>query len=195
MSDAVLIRAASLERQAVEIIASLNLLERWSKFGAPRIVGSAAYGLMVVPDIDIEIYCPEPTVDAGFSVVSDLARDPRVWKVRFSNELAEENQGLYWQIRYRNSDEEIWKIDMWLLADAHPGPRSVDLIEPMRRVLTDESRVVILTFKELMQDRADIHSIDIYRAVIDDGVRNASDFARWLEQQKPGRGLTFWQPA
>jgi hypothetical protein len=194
VSEDVLHQAAERQHQANEILATLALMERWSEFGVPHIVGAAAYGLMVASDIDIDIYCPEPRVEMGFSVVADLARQPGIWKVRFSNELDAPDQGLYWQLRYRAGDNQVWTIDMWLLADDHPGPRSLDLAEAMNRALTDETRVAILRIKEAVQDRADVHSVDIYRAVLDDGVRSAADFLTWHTEHTSG-GLTYWRPS
>lgn len=193
VSEDVLQRAVERQRVAGEILGTLGLMERWSEFGVPRLVGAAAYGLMVAPDIDIEIYCPDPRVEIGFSVVGDVARQPGIWKVRFSNELDGPDQGLYWQLRYRASRDEVWRIDMWLLADDHPGPRSLDLVEVMNRALTDETRVAILRIKEAVHERADVHSMDIYRAVLDDGVRTAADFLTWQAEHK-SVGLTSWRP-
>ncbi|MDP9382963.1 MAG: hypothetical protein M3Q29_23070 [Chloroflexota bacterium] len=110
-----------------------------------------AYGLVVAPDIDMEIYCEWPRVENGFAIVSQLALDPSVWKVRFSNELEGPDRGLYWQLRYRDPESEareVWKIDMWLLGEDHPGPRSAGLVQPMREVLTPERRAAILWVEE-----------------------------------------------
>ena len=192
-TDDLLQREASRRRAAGEILGRLQVMERWSELGVPRLVGAAAYGLMVAPDIDIEIYCDAPTVDAGFAIVGQLASQPAIWKVRFSNELHRPAQGLYWQLRYRADDGEVWHIDMWLLAHDHPGPRSVDLVGPMKRALTEETRTAILRLKEALLNQSDVHSIEIYEAVLDGGVRSVSDFRVWLSQRKPV-GLTFWRP-
>lgn len=194
MSEGVLQREEQRRRRAVEIVSTLGLMERWADFGVPKLVGAAAYGLMVAPDIDIEIYCTEPKVEMGFSVVSEVARIPGIWKVRFSNELDAPDHGLYWQLRYRPSRTEVWKIDMWLLAGDHPGPRSDDLVEAMDRALTEETRIAILTIKEAIESRNDVHSINIYEAVLDDGVRSTADFLTWHAHREP-TGLTAWRPS
>ena len=150
MSASITVREAARQRQAAEILAALGVMERWATVGAPKLVGAAACGLMVASDIDIEIYSPSPSVEAGFGVVGELARQPGVWKVRFSNELDGPDQGLYWQLRYRAKHNDVWKIDMWLLAHDHPGPRSDDLVEAMKRALTTETRIAILTIKEAL---------------------------------------------
>ena len=194
MSYDVLEREAARQRRAREVVARLGLFERWAEVGIPKLVGSAAFGLMVAPDIDIEIYCELPTVEAGFSVMSELARRPGVWKVRFSNELDAADQGLYWQLRYRADGSEVWRIDAWLLAHDHPGPRAVDLVEAMKRVLTVEARTAILVIKEAVLDGPDVHSIEIYEAVLDAGVRSPDEFLAWRAHREPV-SLTFWRPA
>jgi hypothetical protein len=191
VTEELLRREAARRRRAAEILADLDLRRRWARFGVTHVVGATAYGLMVACDIDLEITCPRPRVEMGFAVVADLARRPDVWKVRFSNELDGPDQGLYWQLRLR-SDDEIWKLDMWLLADDHPGPQSADLVDPMRRALTDETRVAILALKERLHAEG-VPSIDVYRAVLDAGVRSESEFRAW-HAQNPSVGLAFWRP-
>lgn len=187
-------RAEARFVQAMAILEELKLLDRWSRVGTPCIVGAMAYGLQVAPDIDMEIFCKRPTVEAGFKLLAEVAVHPRIRKVRFANELDGPDQGLYFQLRYLHESGEEWKLDMWLLATDHPGPLSRDLVTPMRRALTDESREAILAIKE--QLRAAGHpylSIDIYRAVLDDGVRSPEEFLAWHQRVKPS-GLTTWRP-
>jgi hypothetical protein len=189
-SEELLRREMKRRRAAADVLTRLGLMERWSRVGRPKLVGAAAYGLMVALDVDIEIYCDVPTVDPGFAIVSEVARQPGVWKVRFSNELGGPDQGLYWQVRYRGDGSEVWKIDTWLLSHDHPGPRSVDLDEPMRRVLTDETRAAILGIKETLLGEADVHAVEIYEAVLDHGVRTAEEFRAW-QSSRTRSGLTF----
>ena len=96
----VLRRGDERQAEAYRVIAALDLLQRWSAHGRPVVVGSVAYGLVVEPDVDLEIYCPRPRVEDGFVVISELALQLGVWKIRFSNELQEPDPGLYWLIRY-----------------------------------------------------------------------------------------------
>jgi hypothetical protein len=189
----VLERAEQRRLVAHEIVARLEILDRWAVFGAPTLVGAVAYGLLVAPDIDVEIYCAEPTVEAGFAVMREIAPLPGVWRVRFSNELDAPDQGLYWQIRYRlEPADDPWKLDMWLLAHDHPGPKAIEIVEEMRRALTDETRAAILEIKEAVV-RSGVRSIDVYRAVLDDGVRTPGEFLVWHERNA-STGLLDWHP-
>lgn len=180
--------------QAMAILEDLRLLDRWGQVGTPCIVGAMAYGLQVAPDIDLEIFCHRPTVQAGFGVLSAVAPHPRIGKVRFANELDGPDQGLYFQLRYRHESGEEWKLDMWLVANDHPGPLSREMVTPMRRALTDETREAILAIKERVRaGRLDYPSIDIYQAVLEGGARSLEEFLAWHEGVKP-MGLTTWRP-
>ena len=194
--QAILRRADGWLAEAQKMIEALDLVGRWSAVGRPLVVGSVAYGLVVEPDIDMEIYMPQPSVAAGFSVATQLALVPGVRRVRFANELDGPDQGLYFQVRYRDPRAEgatEWKVDMWLLADSYAGPRSSALVEPMRRALDLEKRAAILRIKEAKLGREEVHGIDVYRAVLEGGVRTPDEYDAWLAEHGAA-GLTSWRP-
>ncbi|WP_159080356.1 hypothetical protein [Nocardia suismassiliense] len=182
-------------RQAHEILGRLRLFERWQEFGSPVLVGAVACELALAPDIDVEIYCDTPRIEDGFTVLRDCAMLDEVRKARFGNHLDDADEGLYWRLDYRAADGTDWKIDMWALARDHPGPCAAQLVRPLRDALTPETRRTILELKSLMQRGAipRCPSIDIYRAVIDGGLRSGSDLSEWVAAH-PRNDLTFWQP-
>ena len=193
--DTTLKRAINRLRTAHHILDQLQLVEKWSAFGSPNLVGAVAYGLVVAPDIDIEIFCDRPKIEDGFEVLRGCALHPRVLKARFANKLNEPDMGLYWQLRYQYEDGEEWKIDMWSMAHDHPGPTSTSLVEPMKQALTDETRQTILELKEqaLLDPLLQCGSIHIYRAVLDDGIYSLEQFKTWLEHNQTD-GLIVWKP-
>jgi hypothetical protein len=202
MHDLIL-RAAQRQELARHILFELDLIGRWKEFGAPVVVGAVAYDLVVSPDIDMEIYCPDLRIEHGFSVLSRCALHPSVTKARFANELAGRDRALYWQLRYRperpkewsQSWDKEWKVDMWSAPADYDLPMGRNLVEPLRLVLTPQTRAVILELKEQRRDDLTLAcpSIDLYRAVLDDGVRTAEDLRQWLSQHETG-ALTGWLP-
>jgi hypothetical protein len=103
------------------------------------------------------------------------------------------DQGLYFQIKYKDYEGEVWKIDMWLMAHDHPGPCAMDLVKPLVAVLDESKRRMILNLKEKAKEgNLKVASIKIYEAVIDYNIENLDEFMTWYESQS--QGLTFWKP-
>ena len=193
--DDVLLRAEKRQERALSVIGRLGLLERWSCYGSPVLVGAIRYGLMVALDIDMEIYSDNPKIEDGFELMSEVARLPGVWKVRFSNELEGPDQGLYWQIRYRDEEGEVWKVDNWLVSHDHPHAHWGEKFEDaMQRALTNETRRAILEIKECLLGEAGVRGIDIYRAVLEGGVRRLDEFKDWLAEHEAS-GIILWLPS
>jgi hypothetical protein len=194
--DDVLARADERQRKAQNILADLGLMDLWRPYGMPYLVGAAAYGLVVAPDIDLEVFCPaDPRIEDGFEVLKACAMNRRVRRARYANRIDDVDQGYYWMLRYDLPGGEEWKIDMWSVRYDHPGPTARDLVEPMRRALTAEMCSVILEIKEAMQLEPAVQcaSIHVYRAVLDGGVRSLEQFQEWRKQHWI-EGLIRWTP-
>ena len=67
-------QASKKKRQAESILADLDLVRKWERFGRPALVGAFAYDILVTPDIDMEIYCPDLRIEhvGGWTVGSRL---------------------------------------------------------------------------------------------------------------------------
>lgn len=190
--------AALLQRQNVRqekaraVMNSLQPLKRWETFGQPRLCGAMPCGLLVAPDIDIEIY-GDLRVDSGFSLMSEWARDPAVDRILFINAVGETDAGLGWELRFRLGGVP-WRVQMWLLPADYEGPRSADLVEPMLAALRSESRCSILRIKEgLLARKTEYRSIDVYRSVLDFGVKDVEEYDEWC-QSYSSTGLLGWSP-
>jgi hypothetical protein len=186
-------RQNARQEQAHTVMDALQPLQRWDQFGEPKLCGAMSYGLLVAPDIDIEIY-GALSVDAGFSLVSDWAGALAVDRVLFINAVNGPDAGLGWEVRY-HVDGMPWAVQMWLLPADYDGPRSADLVEPMRTALCSRTRSAILRIKESLVERgAEYRSIDVYRAVLDDGVKDVEEYDRWCRSYS-STGLLNWRPA
>ncbi|OKJ70511.1 hypothetical protein [Streptomyces sp. CB02460] len=188
-----LARQAARQEQALGVLDALRPLQRWERFGEPRLCGAMAYDLLVAPDIDIEIF-GDLQVDAGFTLVSEWARDPAVERLLFINAVGEPDAGLGWELRYRYGGER-WSVQMWLLAADYDGPRSADLVAPMRAALRTTTQARILRIKEALVGRGEEYrSIDVYRAVLDGGVNDVEEYARWCRSYS-STGMISWRPS
>ena len=191
-----LTRAAERQKAAESILTQLDLLNRWRTFGKPVLVGAVAYGLVVAPDIDLEIFCPRLRIEDGFEILKDCAQHPQVNKARFWNALYPPHHGLYWQLRYIYEGDQEWKIDMWSVLETYDGPCGAKLLEPMIQTLNDSTRSVIIRLKEevIEDDAFDCSSIQIYRAVLDFGIKTLDELKMWLPSHQFEEEVTDWIP-
>jgi hypothetical protein len=186
-------RAANRRSVALKILDTLGLPDRWRPWGTPILVGAVALDLVVEPDIDFEIYAPDPAAAQGFAALTPCVDIPGVRRLRFLNALDTPDLGLYWRLDYETGGE-TWKVDMWFLADDHPSPRAASLVEPLLRVLTGAHREAILAVKEgAARAATPIAGVWVYQAVIDHGVRSYPEFVDW-QAKADTTGLTDWLP-
>lgn len=182
-------------RVAENILCELDLVNMWNRFGTCNLVGAFAYGLIVAPDIDMEIFCPELKIEHGFEIIGACALHPNVARARFLNALGPPHYGLYWRVDYKYEGKE-WKIDMWSLADSYSESCGTHLTEPMKRALTLETRETILGLKEtvLADSGLECPSIQIYRAVLDFDVRTIDEMKEWLSLHPLTGAVISWKP-
>ncbi len=189
-------RSRRMREQALEILAELDLMGLWGRFGRPVLVGATAYDLVWDPDLDMEIYCPRVSAEQGFRVLGECAsRNPRVLSARYDNLISGPDRAYYWQLRYRAEEGTEWKVDMWSAPEDYDLPRSEYLVEPMNRALNEELRALIVGLKAARRREPGLEclSIDLYRAVLEDGVRSPETLREWLASNETG-GLSAWRP-
>ncbi|GLP68931.1 hypothetical protein TUSST3_55540 [Streptomyces sp. TUS-ST3] len=187
----------ALRAEAEGVYRDLQLDEVLAYVGTPTIVGSAALGLMVRRDLDVDVVCQrldDAAVGAVAAVGARLATQPPVRLVTFRNDCGAWNlepdaypDGLYLGVECRASSGAIWNLDIWFLDQPERQPSTAHLTT-LRPRLTDESRAAIIDIKRAWAERPEygttVKSFDVYRAVLDDGVRDPARFETWVEQWK-----------
>ncbi|OEH93813.1 hypothetical protein [Bacillus solimangrovi] len=190
----ILERATQRKKLALEILEKLNLLERWAAIGETYLVGAAAYDLIVSHDIDIETFSEAPNVHKVFELLTSLSSDPNVVQIKYHNYMDSPFNGLYFKLLYRDSQLNVWNIDMWLFSNDHKGPQSKNLVQDMLQTLTDDMKISILLIKEeLVRKDIKYSSIYIYQAVIDYNIRTTEEFFDWVKTKEMNK-LTTWKP-
>lgn len=194
--DRILSLAEKNQQKAHQIIRNLDIVGIWSSIGAEvHLVGSLKMGLLMKHrDIDFHIYSDPVVIQDSFRAVALLAENPAIEKIEYHNGLYTEEACVEWHAWYRDEDEQLWQIDMIHICKGsrYDGyfEREAERIE---NILTDETRKIILKLKYETPETEKISGIEYYRAVIDDGVRNYSDFEQWRKKNKPS-GIIEWTP-
>lgn len=187
--EVLLARQGILQREAERVAEDLDAERQLGIAGRVVRVGSAALGLMVWRDLDLTVVCDYLDKVVVLDVGKTLAFHPRVREVVFRDDTGAWNtdpgypDGFYLGLRYRSTDGQDWKLDIWFVDDPERQPdlQHVRTIPPRLDV---EKRLAILRIKSAWQRRPEyghtVRSFDIYRAVLDHQVRDLAGFASWL---------------
>jgi hypothetical protein len=190
-----LARQRALQTEAEDVRAQLGLAQMLGAVGDPVIVGSAALGLMAWRDIDVTVVCPSLDEGQVIAVAAELAAHQDVKTVEYRDDRGRWNRepekypdGLYIGLRYHPAAQPERKLDLWFVDDPARQPDLAHLHMLPER-LTDDVRLAILRIKTMWSVRpqygVSVRSWDIYTAVLDHGVRDTGEFARWLTRGQP----------
>ena len=188
-TDELLKRQAELQAEARAVEADLQVDELLGAIGQVNRVGSAALGLMVWRDIDLTVVCTKLVLEAVAAIGARLASHPRVHTLTFRNDSRQWRtnpdypDGLYLGVGYRSTTNADWKLDIWFVDEPERQPDLAHL-RWMPDKLTPEARSTILLIKSAWASRPEygkrVKSVDIYSAVLEDGVRTLAEFDQWL---------------
>lgn len=190
-------KADSLSRRARHVIETLRLAEIWAHVGRTCFVGSARFGLMMTPNIDLEVYAERPDIRVGFDAVREIAETHGVRQIQFCNFMGTpEDPGLYWRIDYVDGEGMLWDIDNWLVPNDHPHAGLADaLATAMQQALTHEARLRILSIKQATADhKPKPRGVDVYKAVMSGGVSTVEEFLDYTRVNPPAAGIETWRP-
>jgi hypothetical protein len=185
-------RQAALQAQARELLAAPDLAALLDDIGPPLFAGSFVSGLMSWREVDVMVLVSEDVSPqdvmrllgriVGLAGVTGLEyrdeRGPRcatgqVRDERYHVPVTVEQAGHAWQV-----DLTLWLHD--------PHYNVTRWHEELRERITGEQRRAVLRIKDVWHRRPDYPSevggLEVYTAVLEDGVRTPGQFAAWLER-------------
>lgn len=191
------IEIAFLKQLADEMLNEFQLVERLRKFGEVRLHGAYEMDLMTWPEIDVWLLNSDVKSEMTWQMIGDLACVVPPTHVHVVNQLDHslsmtppDSITIDYRFIWRNVE---WKLDICVGSyQRHIGGLAyLDQVKPQ---LMPEKREAILAIKQLataspvyrksrwkyVNGRSQFKSIDIYRAVLVDGVRTPREFADYL---------------
>lgn len=178
----------AIKQEADDILYHKGLLDILKSFGTPHISGSYALNLMTWRDLDIYLEVENNTAADFFLLGSKIATALNPVKMSFRNEIIKRTEGLphgfYWGIYLGDERNGAWKIDIWAV-DKTECTRLLDFCKEIETKLTPESSLQILGIKSQcwkdLNYRRSYTSMDIYNAVLEEGVSTLEAFDDYLE--------------
>jgi hypothetical protein len=185
--DELTARQAALQAEATEVLADLDLA---AVAGPVRLTGSYVSGLMCWRDLDVMVH-----VGPGFSprdvlrLLGNLVDRPEVTGFGYHDERGPRSPtGTVRDERYHvpitlTHGDRSWRVDLTLwLNDPHTNLTTWH--ENLRDSITADQRAAVLRIKDVWHRLPgypdQVSGMEIYTAVLEDGVRTPQDFGPWL---------------
>lgn len=188
--------AGKNQQRAWEVIRDSKVVEIWKDAGAEiNLVGSLKSGLLMKnKDIDFHVYSDPLTVTGSFSVMAVLIENPAIKRVECVNLINTDEHCVEWHAWYQDTEGDLWKFDLIHIQKGTTYDGYVEKVtERITDLLTPETRQAILQIKYDMPETEKVAGIEIYRAVLAEGIRTYSDFIRW-HRAHPYQGIVDWMP-
>lgn len=184
------------QQKAWGVIEKTDIINIWESVGAEvHLVGSLKTGLLMKHrDIDFHIYSSPLNLSDSFQAMAKLAENPFIQKIECVNLLHTAEACVEWHAWYMDTDRELWQIDMiHIIKGSRYDGYFEKVAERISVLLTQETRLSILTLKYETPETEKIIGIEYYQAVLQDGVRSYAEFAEWRKQH-PVEGIVEWMP-
>ena len=178
----------ALKKEADSLLYQYGLHEIVGEYGEVTISGSYALDLMVWRDLDLYVDMAGVSMDSIYHLVGRICPIFKPVWAEFKDSREETTgcpQGFFLGFETRVIDSRVWNADIWF-ADAEYIADRRRYIARIKASLDDERRETILRLKtDLVRDPGygnGFYSIQVYEAVLQDGVANEEDFWRWLRE-------------
>jgi hypothetical protein len=195
--DELRLRQDRLQVEAKEVLAELDRSGLFVDLGPPTMAGSYVSGLMVWRELDIMMlggphFSPHDvlrllhTIITIPGVISFEYHDERGSR-RPTEAIRDERYHLPITVQRGTT---TWRIDLTVwLHDPHANITTWH--ESVRDTITDEQRLAVLRIKDVWHQRPEypdhVSGVEVYNAVLNDGVRTPEQFGAWLESSAPAR--------
>ena len=194
MATDINVLAEQNQLRAHRVLEETKVLDIWAASGIKaELVGSLRMGLMMC-NLDIDMHVYSDSLEAGFEAITRLALNPRIRRIEYRNLLDAEDQCLEWHAWYEAPDGDTWQIDMIQIHSESPYAGYFERVaDAIKAKLAPESRQAILKIKYSIPEDQKIMSIEVYQAVLRDGVRDYAEFMEWKQRTQP-QEIIEWMP-
>ncbi|MCH5216061.1 MAG: phosphoglycerate mutase family protein [Muribaculaceae bacterium] len=186
------------QSKAFQILEDTRLIEILEKNGLRvSLVGSLRMGLLVNHrDIDLHIYSKDLTVESSFQVISKIVANPNFTETLCINGLSTDEHCMEWHLKYKDDENKIWQIDVIHIEEGTQYDGYFErMADTIVEIITNSQRDTILKLKYLsiLEKEMQIHSPEIYEAVIDKGIEDFEELKSWIKKRRLEESY-YWIP-
>ena len=155
------------------------------KLGNSQIVGSFDLDLLVKPDIDITIGVEKYDVRKYFSVCTEIADKMKPIRIKYIDQSVAQFDAFPFHTGYflginLNRKNIQWSIDAWIFTPEIFEER-ISYHNEIKKRIDDSNRDFLMNLKRSIIENPNYRSLDLYRAVLFDGIESLDDFYKWYK--------------
>lgn len=183
-------RADRYQAAAQAIVEHYRFEKIFGSLGKFEYEGSYRYKLMVKPDIDAHVYADEIDKEKVADIARQyLLRDDMIRVLVMDHRIHSKTleprpgfpQGVYFGLRWA-WEGELWNLDLWIFPQSEKKDPEF-FVENWHKQLTPEQHDDILLLKHQLKEASlynvEFHSVDVYRAVVNDGIKTVEEIKGW----------------
>ena len=190
--------SAQFQDRAKQILRASKFIEILERNGLRvNLIGSLRMGVMVNHrDIDLHTYSKNITIESSFQVISKLAANPNVIETLCINGLNTDEHCVEWHLKYKDDENKIWQIDIIHIEEGSQYDGYFErIVDRICEIITPSQRDTILNLKYFssFDNEIQIYGVEIYEAVIDDGIEDFGELKEWVKKRRR-KDPYFWIP-
>ena len=169
-----------LKREADELLRGYRLLEMLEDYGEVHVIGSYRMGLMTWRDVDVYVENQGVRMTDIYGLMARIfdVLEPKWFE---GKEVVEEEHHHYFVGFETEITGERWNVDIWFF---HGGiiREAIEYCDRIVRAVREEPRLgdEIMGIKQALMETGEygigFTSVDVYRAVIENGVNGIEEF-------------------
>ena len=170
------------------ILHTTGLLEELKKYGQPHIIGSYRMDMMAWNDLDIDIENNIMSIDKLYQLSEWIIKTFKPVWYEAKEEITEEGKTVWFHGFETNITGELWNIDLWFFDKDTIKTAEKYCDEIAEKASYTQKKEIIEIKQELiareMYSFDKFSSMDVYSAVIDNGVTNIDEFLNKFGDEK-----------
>lgn len=174
-----MLNSADRKTNADRILYEYGLMKRLEELGKPHIVGSYRMDMMAWNDLDINIENDAMSLDKMYDLSTFLINTFRpVWYE--AKEVNDDGKKVWFHGFETTVTGELWNVDLWFL-DKETISNAKKYCDNIANNTNKTQKDIIASIKNELILRGlysfeQYKSIDVYKAVLEDGVKNVDEF-------------------
>ena len=173
---------------ADRILYDRGLLNRLAQIGTPHVIGSCRMDMMSWNDLDIDVENDGMSREKLYDLTTSILKSYHPLWYEAKEEIDGEGKTVWFHGFEAMIDGELWNFDIWFFSKETIAEAEAFCDRTTQMIRSQPgSREAILTIKQELIGREMYGlytSMDVYRAVLDQGIRSTEEFLAQYRKQK-----------